>query len=144
MYSKEPYLLDKLGLDAVVFLRFLRLLRYLFSAMTLLACAILIPVDITFNLSHVQPQDRDVLSILTIRNITGARLYAHIAAEYVISTLFRIYTVQFTSSAVCSWFGHLLRLRQLERYNTSPTYIFSFARIHGLVLRQDAACTASS
>lgn len=144
LYSKEPYLLDKLGLDAVVFLRFLRLLRYLFSVMSLLACAILIPVDITFNLAHVGPKDRDVLSILTIRNITGARLYAHIAAEYVISTLFRIHTVQPTSSAVRSWFGHLLRLRQLERYNTSPTCIFPFSRIRRLILRQDASCPASS
>ncbi|GJJ08472.1 hypothetical protein Clacol_002690 [Clathrus columnatus] len=84
LYSKEAYLLDKVGLDAVVFLRFLRLLRYLFSLISLLACFILIPVDITYNLAHVPSAKRDVLSILTIRDVAGVRLYAHIAAEYVI------------------------------------------------------------
>jgi len=49
---KEQELVDKIGLDAVVFLRFMRMLRDMFIVLTAIGCGILIPVtvvgDITF------------------------------------------------------------------------------------------------
>jgi hypothetical protein len=85
IHSKEPYLLEKIGLDAVVFLRFLRLLRYLFFFIAFLTSAVLIPINVTYNLHHIDPASRDALSILTIRDVRGPSLIVHIAAEYVIS-----------------------------------------------------------
>lgn len=38
-----------IGFDAVVFLRFLRMLRYMLSTLAILGCAILIPVDVVHN-----------------------------------------------------------------------------------------------
>jgi hypothetical protein len=43
---KEQDLVDKIGLDAVVFLRFLRMIRNIFCVVTVFGCGILIPVDV--------------------------------------------------------------------------------------------------
>ncbi|KAF2487927.1 hypothetical protein BDY17DRAFT_320437 [Neohortaea acidophila] len=43
--TKEPELVEKLGLDAAVFLRFLRMMRNLFITLTVVGCGIIIPVN---------------------------------------------------------------------------------------------------
>jgi len=60
IHSKEPYLLDKIGLDAVVFLRLLRLLRWLFLAVAVLTCGVLIPVNVQYNIVNVPPANREL------------------------------------------------------------------------------------
>jgi len=87
IHTKEPELVEKIGLDAVTFLRFLRLLRWLFTAISVLVCAVLIPINVTFNLKNVKDTSRDGLSMLTIRNVSGNILYAHVAASYLITFL---------------------------------------------------------
>ncbi|KAF8520851.1 DUF221-domain-containing protein [Gautieria morchelliformis] len=116
IHSKEPYLLDKIGLDAVVFLRFLRLLRWLFLAVAILTCAVLIPINVSYNLAHVSQDRRDILSMLTIRDVQGNVLFAHIAAEYVITGL-----VMFL--VFINW-RTMVRLRHM--YYRSPEYTQSF------------------
>ncbi|KAJ3570291.1 hypothetical protein NP233_g4499 [Leucocoprinus birnbaumii] len=85
--TKEPELLDKIGLDAVTFLRFLRLMRWLFSGIAILTCAVLIPINITYNLRHVPSKSRDILSMLTIRDVSGSFLYAHVVVTYLVTFL---------------------------------------------------------
>ena len=70
IHTKEPELLDKIGLDAVAFLRFLRMIRWLFTGIAILACGTLIPVNVVYNLKNVDSADRDVLSMLTLRDLT--------------------------------------------------------------------------
>ena len=43
---KEQDLVEKIGLDAVIFLRFLRMIRNMFVVLTILGCVILIPVTV--------------------------------------------------------------------------------------------------
>lgn len=43
---KEQDLVDKIGLDAVVFLRFMRMLRNIFCVVTVIGCGILIPINV--------------------------------------------------------------------------------------------------
>jgi hypothetical protein len=43
---KEQDLVDKIGLDAVVFLRFLRMIRNIFCVVTVFGCGILIPINV--------------------------------------------------------------------------------------------------
>ena len=43
---KEEELVEKIGLDAVVFLRFLRMIRDMFIVLTIFGCGILIPVNL--------------------------------------------------------------------------------------------------
>ncbi|KAJ7772149.1 hypothetical protein DFH07DRAFT_734442 [Mycena maculata] len=87
IHTKEPELLDKLGLDAVAFLRFLRLMRGIFAGIAILTCCILIPIDFMYNRAHVKPTKRDALSMLTIRDVKGNSVYAHVAVSYFITIL---------------------------------------------------------
>jgi hypothetical protein len=109
-------LLDKIGLDAVAFLRFLRLLRWLFTVIAVITCAVLIPVNVSFNLKNVSSRRRDPLSMLTVRDVSGNWLFFHVAASYVVTFL------------VCGFiyvhWSHMLRLR--NQWFRSPEYIQSF------------------
>jgi len=114
--TKEPELLDKLGLDAVAFLRFNRLMRSLFSSVALLACAVLIPVNVTYNLRKVPSENRDILSILTIRDVGGVLLYVHVAVTYIITLI----VIAFVNH---HW-KEMVRLR--HTWFRSPEYLESF------------------
>lgn len=82
---KDAELIDKIGLDAVTFLRFCRLLRWLFTGITLLTCGILLPINVIYNLKNVDADKRDILSMLTIRDVGGTVLYAHVVVTYLIT-----------------------------------------------------------
>ncbi|KAF8908044.1 hypothetical protein CPB85DRAFT_1310572 [Mucidula mucida] len=85
--TREAELLDKIGLDGVTFLRFMGLLRVLFTGTAIIACGILIPIDIIYNRAGVPDWKRDLLSMSTIRDVKGHSLYAHIAVTYMITFL---------------------------------------------------------
>lgn len=116
LHTKEPELLDKIGLDAVVFLRFLRLMRQIFTIISLLTCCILIPINVTYNLRHVNSQSRDILSMLTIRDVQGNLLFIHVAVSYIL-TLMIIFCVDVHWKA-------MIRLR--HQWFRSPEYLQSF------------------
>lgn len=44
--TKEPELVEKVGLDAAVFMRFTRMMRNMFTALAVVACGILIPLNL--------------------------------------------------------------------------------------------------
>ncbi|KAG8945459.1 hypothetical protein FRC04_000744 [Tulasnella sp. 424] len=86
IHTKEPELLEKIGLDAVAFLRFLRLSRWLFLGIAALCCGILIPIDLSYNSQHIQKNNRNFLNSLTIANVEGNwQLFVHVAMSYVIT-----------------------------------------------------------
>jgi hypothetical protein len=114
--TKEPELVDKLGLDAVTFLRFTRMTRSLYSAIAFTCCVILIPINVSYNLKNVSSADRNILSILTIRDVKGSFLFAHVVVSYVISALVMFF--------VWRHWKEMLRLRQ--QWFRSPEYMQSF------------------
>ncbi|TFK74590.1 DUF221-domain-containing protein [Pluteus cervinus] len=114
--TKEPELVDKIGLDAVTFLRFLRLMRWLFTAISLLACASLIPVNVTYNLKNVNPNSRDILSMLTIRDVSGTILFVHVAASYIMTIILIVF--------IDSHWKSMVKLR--HDWFRSPEYLQSF------------------
>ncbi|OAX42791.1 DUF221-domain-containing protein [Rhizopogon vinicolor AM-OR11-026] len=114
--TKEPELVDKLGLDAVTYLRFTRMTRSLYSAIAFLCCAVLIPINVTYNLKNVASTDRDILSMLTIRDVQGSLLFVHVAVSYIISALVMFFVWR-------NW-KEMLRLRQA--WFRSPEYMQSF------------------
>jgi hypothetical protein len=88
IHVKEPELVDKVGLDATTFLRFLRMMRWLFTALGILGAVALIPGDAITQLRNPKlAKSRTFLSILTIQSIGGNLVYAHIAASYVFTAL---------------------------------------------------------
>ncbi|TFK23149.1 DUF221-domain-containing protein [Coprinopsis marcescibilis] len=115
-HTKEPELLDKIGLDAVVYLRFNRMLRWLFTGIVGLTCGILIPINVVYNLQNVDPKARDILSMLTIREVRGDFLYAHVVVTYLITFLI----IGFV------WFHWKQVVRLRHAWFRSPEYLQSF------------------
>ncbi|CAL1711425.1 unnamed protein product [Somion occarium] len=116
LHTKEPVLVEKIGLDAAVFLRFLRMMRWLFTCIAALACAVLIPINVTYNLQKVPKEGRDALSMLTIRDVQGNRLFVHVAVSYVITFLVMGFVWM-------NWRAVIILRRSWFR---SPEYIQSF------------------
>lgn len=73
-----------IGLDAATFLRFLRMLRNIFTITSIIVVALLV-IDIVYNLKYVNSSDRNALSLLTIQNVSGNWMWPALAASYVIS-----------------------------------------------------------
>ncbi|KAI5117067.1 hypothetical protein M0805_008813 [Coniferiporia weirii] len=116
IHTKEPVLLDKVGLDAVAFLRFLRMLRWLFSAIAAISCGVLIPVNVVYNLRNVKSSERDVLSMLTIRDLSGSVLFVHVAASYVMTFLVMFFV----------WINWKKMVELRMTWFRSPEYMQSF------------------
>lgn len=113
--TKEPELLDKIGLDAVAFLRFLRLMRWLFFGTVILTCGILIPINVLYNRDH-PAKYHDVLSVTTIRDVKGPILYSHVAVTYLITILLVV--------LVYTHWRSMVRLR--HQWFRSPEYMQAF------------------
>ncbi|KAH9920930.1 uncharacterized protein B0H18DRAFT_880648 [Fomitopsis serialis] len=116
LHTKEPELVNKIGLDAAIYLRFLRMLRWLFTALTFICCAVLMPLDIVYNLQNIPTKSRDVLSILTIRDLSGWRLWIHVAIMYIVTGI--------VTAFVWYHWREVVRLRR--EWFRSPEYIQSF------------------
>ncbi|KAJ7794297.1 hypothetical protein B0H14DRAFT_2392616 [Mycena olivaceomarginata] len=116
IHTKEPELVDKIGLDAATFLRFGRLMRWLFTGIAALSCGILIPINVVYNLKNVDSKGRNLLSMMTIRDVSGNLLFAHVVVTYLITFLimFCVYT---------HW-GQMVRLRRA--WFRSPEYLGAF------------------
>lgn len=113
--TKEPELLDKVGLDAVAFLRFLRLLRWAFTGTAAFTCGVLIPINWFYNQEFPPPQS-DVLSMMTIRDVKGNRLYFHVGITYVVTFL-----------VLGLVYYHWMKMVELrKRWFRSPEYAESF------------------
>lgn len=116
LHTKEPELVDKIGLDAAIYLRFLRMLRWMFTAIVAICGAVLVPVDIAFNIQKVPSASRDVLSILTIRDVSGWRLWIHVAVTYVVTLIVLAFV----------WYHWREVVRLRREWFRSPEYMRSF------------------
>ncbi|KAF2681350.1 DUF221-domain-containing protein [Lentithecium fluviatile CBS 122367] len=79
----EQDLVEKIGLDAVVFLRFLRMLRNIFAVLTVVGCGVLIPVTLVGGGAFYEQYD----SIATLMRITpqyifGQKFWAFVVCSY--------------------------------------------------------------
>ncbi|WVR08713.1 hypothetical protein IAU60_005771 [Kwoniella sp. DSM 27419] len=83
---KEEQMIHNIGLDATTFLRFLRLLRNLFSCVSVLGAALLV-LNIIYNMKYVDSKNRNALSLLTIQNVRGAWMWPALAVSYIINGL---------------------------------------------------------
>ncbi|KAK4051504.1 hypothetical protein OIO90_004718 [Microbotryomycetes sp. JL221] len=84
---QEPELMQTVGLDGVVFLRFLRLCRLIFFITAVLTCAVLIPINVAYNLMNVKSNNRNYLLMLTISNVRGEWLWAPVVMTYLLTAI---------------------------------------------------------
>ncbi|WWC98281.1 hypothetical protein V866_005172 [Kwoniella sp. B9012] len=83
---KEEQMIANVGLDATTFLRFLRMLRNIFSCITVLG-VILLVLNIIYNLKYVESKDRNALSLLTIQNVRGSWMWPALGVSYLINAI---------------------------------------------------------
>ncbi|ORY28026.1 hypothetical protein BCR39DRAFT_576859 [Naematelia encephala] len=81
---KEDEMIANIGLDAATFLRFLRLLRYVFTAVSVLGIVLLI-LNVIYNVKYVASDKRNALSLLTIENVKGGWMWPALGASYLIN-----------------------------------------------------------
>ncbi|KAI9663402.1 MAG: hypothetical protein M1829_006094 [Trizodia sp. TS-e1964] len=92
---REMQLVEKIGLDATIFLRFTRMCRNLFLLMSLVGLAILLPINVTGNNSQISmiiaTYDKNAalapLEYLTLRLVAGPLLWAHVACSWIFDLL---------------------------------------------------------
>ncbi|KAL6163183.1 hypothetical protein ACJQWK_10774 [Exserohilum turcicum] len=82
---KEQDLVDKIGLDAVVFLRFLRMVRNIFLVLTVIGLVLLLPIDVAGGASfYKQWNNIATLMKFTPQYIFGKKFWAYVFFAYVI------------------------------------------------------------
>ncbi|WEW55134.1 hypothetical protein PRK78_000562 [Emydomyces testavorans] len=85
--TKEDELVDKIGLDATVFLRFTRMCRNLFLVLSVIGCAIMIPVNIAES-DHNISKGVSAFSTMTPMYVFSHRaLWGHIVCAWVFDAI---------------------------------------------------------
>ncbi|PVH97826.1 DUF221-domain-containing protein [Periconia macrospinosa] len=80
---KEQELVEKIGLDAVIFLRFLRMLRNCFAVLTVWGCGILIPVNVIGGSAFYEKWSNiATLMKFTPQYIFGPKFWAFVLCSY--------------------------------------------------------------
>ena len=83
--TKEEVLVEKVGLDAAIFLRFTRMCRNILLCLSVVGCGVLIPVHITksfhYGDSGKSSTDQAFLD-MTPQNVLGDPLWSHVVASY--------------------------------------------------------------
>ncbi|GAA5846360.1 hypothetical protein JCM5353_005262 [Sporobolomyces roseus] len=87
LHAKEAELMQTIGLDSVAYLRFLRMCRNMFLCIGVLCCAVLIPVNVVYNLKNVKAANRNYLLMLTMENVKGDWLWAHVVGTYLLTLI---------------------------------------------------------
>ena len=83
--TKEEVLVEKIGLDAAIFLRFTRMCRNILLVLTPVGCGILIPVHITqsFHWGNAATGADQAFADMTPQNVMGQPLWSHVVVSYV-------------------------------------------------------------
>ena len=114
MKTKEPVLLDKIGMDAVVFLRFTRMLRNMFLALGLIGLCIMIPVNVSLGNKSISGGGSG-FAVMTPLYVFGSGLWAQVVVAWA------------TNLIVCYflWYNYR-KIHQLRRsFFASPDYQLS-------------------
>lgn len=83
--AREELIVEKLGLDAALFLRFTRMLRNIFVVLAVIGVGIMIPVNVTTGVSSIRPQDKSaVFAVMTPLYTFGQGLWAQVVVAYAI------------------------------------------------------------
>ncbi|KAJ4378163.1 hypothetical protein N0V83_000996 [Neocucurbitaria cava] len=116
--TNEDEYVEKIGLDATVFLRFARMCRNMFVVLAVVGCAILVPVNVTqsvdfqknghFNTDLV----KTAIFLMTPRDLFGDIFWAFVAVAYVFDII------------VCGflWWTYRAVHRLRRKYLESPEY----------------------
>ncbi|ETI26092.1 hypothetical protein G647_02869 [Cladophialophora carrionii CBS 160.54] len=110
-HASEPFLMEKIGVDAVIFLRVTRMLRNMFLVLGLIGIAVMIPINITQGNKAIT-HGLDPFAIMTPLFIFGGGLWAQV----VMAWLMDLVVIYFL------WFNYRRILKLRRAYLESPDY----------------------
>ena len=123
--TKEEELVEKVGLDAAVFLRFTKMCRDIFLFLSIAGCGILMPVHIMtsnvfINGSGSAPQDTDqvvanAFAKMTPQYVQGNPMWSHVACSWVFDAVILYFL----------WRNYVAVTRLRRQYFESPEYQMS-------------------
>lgn len=84
--AKEQELVDHVGIDAALYVRFMRMCRNMFLIFTVIGCGVVIPINVIYNLKSPLAENAsksDAFFLMTPTLIYGNPFYAHVAVTWV-------------------------------------------------------------
>ena len=112
--TRENELVDKVGLDATVFLRFTKMCRNLFLVLSVIGCGVIIPTNIV-NSDHNITRGLSAFQVMTPMYMFGQTLWSHVVCAW----LFDSIIVYFL------WSNYRAVTRLRRHYFESPEYRMS-------------------
>lgn len=119
-------MIQNIGLDASTFLRFLRMVRSIFTVTCVISVALIV-VNIIYNMKKVPAEARTALSLLTIANVSGSWAWPALASSYLISESTPSDRSYPTADSRLS--HHVLHLAELEDNGLAPKPMVPIARL---------------
>jgi calcium permeable stress-gated cation channel len=111
--TKEDVLAEKIGLDATVFLRFTKMCRNIFAVLSIIGCAVIIPINVVGGAaSHIDRTNVSTFLKLTPQFLFGQYYWGFILCAY----LFDIVVCGFL------WWNYKAVARLRRNYFESPDY----------------------
>ena len=116
MKTREVDLVDKVGLDGTVFLRFTRMCRNLFLVMSVFGCGILIPTNIISSnkdiADGISNQTNRAFAVMTPQFIFGSALWSHVVCAWIFDIVIAYFL----------WRNYRAVTRLRRQYFESPEY----------------------
>ncbi|KAI9892388.1 MAG: Transmembrane protein 63C [Vezdaea aestivalis] len=111
---REPDFVDKIGMDATIFLRFTRMCRNIFLVLSVIGCLVMIPVNRASSQKSIAT-GQNAFFLMTPLFVWGPALWAHVVCSY----LFNICIAFFL------WRNYRAVTSLRRRYFDSPEYQMS-------------------
>ncbi|KAI1159173.1 hypothetical protein F5B18DRAFT_664685 [Nemania serpens] len=110
--TREQVLAEKIGVDATLFLRFIKMSRNLMIVLSVIGLGVYIPLNITQNTQNKTLDDTNVFIRLTPLGVWGAACWAHVIVSYVFDILICFFI----------WWNYRAVVRLRRQYLDSPEY----------------------
>ena len=110
---KEAELVEKVGLDATIFLRFTRMCRNILSLVTVIAVAILLPANVISSKKNKSNVGNSFLSLSNPLFLTDAALWVHVVCAWAINTIVAFFL----------WRNYTAVTRMRRQYFESAEYL---------------------
>ena len=116
--TNESQLVDKVGLDATIFLRFTRMCRDIFLVLGVIGVGILIPANVIGSDKKTSKGDPlRYFALMTPQYVYGKTLWSHVISSYLINLVIALFL----------WRNYLAITRLRRQYFNSPGYQMSLS-----------------
>ncbi|KAH9905696.1 putative DUF221 domain protein [Xylariomycetidae sp. FL2044] len=110
--TREQVLVDKIGLDATLFIRFTKMCRNILIILSLIGCGVYIPLNIVENNANDTTNDNNVFMNLTPLGVWGTACWAHVIVSYAFNSVICFFL----------WTNYRSVTRMRREYFSSPEY----------------------